>query len=93
MSADLWTVYTQLNAVDAPELSAVNFVKTDDLKHGAGCAELCEELLKDGMECQDLYGRPIKEFWFRFTAPPTEKEVRFIFTLKALLPAKSEARK
>lgn len=53
-------MYTQLNAVDAPELSAVNFVKTDDLKHGAGCAELCEELLKDGMECQDLYGRPIK---------------------------------
>ena len=26
-------VYPRLNAVDAPELSAVHFVKTDDLKH------------------------------------------------------------
>ena len=109
-------VYTRLNAVDAPELSAVHFVKTDDLKHTfckrmghlslcalhyflvqfvyAGCAELCEELPKDGMECQeDLYGRPIKEFWLRFTAPPTEKEATFISTLEALVPAESEARK
>ena len=60
----------------------------------AGCAELCEELPKHGMECQeDLYGRPIKEFWLRFTAPPTEKEVTFISTLEALVPAESEARK
>ena len=109
-------VYTRLNAVDAPELSAVHFVKTDDLKHTfckrmghlslcglhfficlfvyTGRAELCEELPKDGMECQeDLYGRPIKEFWLRFTVPPTEREARFISTLEALVPAESVARK
>ena len=58
------------------------------------CAELCEELPKDGMECQeDLYGRPIKEFWLRSTAPPTEVEVKFISTLEAFVPAESEARK
>ena len=108
--------YTRLNAVDAPELSAVHFVKTDDLQHTfckrlghlslcglhfflclfvyTGCAELCEELPKDGSEYQeDLYGRPIKEFWFRFTAPPTKREVTFISTLEALVPAESEARK
>lgn len=78
-------VCTQLNAVDAPELSAVHFVKTDYLEHTfckrtghlslcalhfflsqvvhAKCAELCEELPKDGMESQeDLYGRLIKDF-------------------------------
>lgn len=109
-------VYTRLNAVDAPELSAVHFVKTDDLQHTfckrmghlslcglhfylclfvyTGCAELCEELPKNGMECQeDLYGRPIKEFWLKFNAPPTEREVRFISTLEALVPAESEARR
>jgi hypothetical protein len=109
-------VYTLLNAVDAPELSAVHFVKTDGLKHVfckrmghlslcalhfflnqfvySGWADLCEELPKDGMECQeDLYGRPIKEFWLRFPAPPTEKEATFISTLEALVPAESEARK
>ena len=50
----------------------------------AGCAELCEQLPQDGMECQEgLYRRPVKGFWLRFTAPPTVKEV----------PAESEARK
>ena len=74
--------YTRLNAVNAPELSAVHFVKTDDLQHTfckrlghlslcgihlflclfvyTGCAELCEELPKDGLEYQeDVYGRRI----------------------------------
>jgi len=61
---------------------------------GCVCVELCEELAKDAMECQeDLYGRPIKEFWLRFTAPPTEKEVTFLLTLEALVRAESEARK
>ena len=60
----------------------------------AGCAELCEELPKDGMECQeDLYGCPIKEFSLRFTTLPKEKEVTFISILEALVPAESEARK
>lgn len=109
-------VYTRLNAIDAPELSAIHFVKTDDLNHVfckrmghlslcalhfilnqfvySGKADLCEELPKDGMECQeDLYGRPIKEFWLRFTTRPTEKEIRFISTLEALLPAETDARK
>jgi len=37
----------------------------------SGKADLCEELPKDGMECQeDLYGRPIKEFWLRLTTRP-----------------------
>lgn len=70
-------MYIRLNAVDAPELSAVNFVNTDRwlaICHivfynriarvslcalhyflsqfaKAGCAELCEELPQDGMEC------------------------------------------
>ena len=58
------------------------------------CAELCEELPKDGLEYQeDVYGHPIKEFWLRFTAPPTEREITFIPTLEALVPAESEARK
>ena len=48
-------VYTT-EAVDAPMLSAVYFVKTDKLINlfvCTGCADLCEELPKDGMECQE----------------------------------------
>ena len=90
-------VYSQLNAVDAPEHSAVHFVKTDDLItlfECTGCADLCEELPKNGMEGQeDPHGGPIKEFWLRFTTPHTVKEVTFILTLEALVNSKSDGRK
>ena len=58
----------------APKLVCITYLS----KPVCVCAELCEELPKDGL---------------RFTALPTEKDVTFFPTPEALVPTGSEARK
>jgi hypothetical protein len=110
-------VFTRLFGIDAPELPAVHFVKTDDLKNVfckrmghislcavhlflrmfvlCGTAELCEEIPKEGWDPpHDCYGRPLKEFWFRYLTPPSEKMERvFLESVEQLINTQPELRK
>ena len=109
-------VHVRFNGIDAPELSAVHFYKTNDLDHVfvkrighlslcavhfflrlfvlEGTAELCEELVREDFEQpDDVYGRPLKEYWFRFpSASVTRNEQNFIDYLVTLVHGKAEAR-
>ena len=109
-------VYVRLNGIDAPELSAVHFFKTDDLSHVfikrmghlslcgfhfflrlfllEGNAELCEQLTKEDVDVPvDIYNRPLKEFWFRFSSPQiTEQERNYINYLELLVSGQPEVR-
>ena len=110
-------VFTRLFGIDAPELSAIHFVKTDDLKHVyskrmghislcavhlflrmfvlAGTADLCEEIPVERMDLpHDYYGRPLKEFWLKYTSQPSdEMEARFLGFVEQLVSNQSELRK
>ena len=110
-------VFTRLFGIDAPELAAIHFVKTDDLKHVylkrmghislcavhlflrlfvlQGTADLCEEIPAEGIDLpHDYYGRPLREFWFKYTTPPSdEMETRFLEFVEQLVSTQSELRK
>ena len=110
-------VFTRLFGIDAPELAAIHFVKTDDLKHVyskrmghislcavhlflrmfvlTGSADLCEEIPVEGMDPPfDYYGRPLKEFWLKYTTPPSnEMEARFLGFVEQLVTTQSELRR
>ena len=110
-------VFARLFGIDAPELAAIHFVKTDDFKHVyskrmghlslcavhlflrmfvlCGTADLCEEIPVERMDPpHDFYGRPLKEFWFKYTTPPSdEMEARFLAFVEQLVSAQSELRK
>lgn len=110
-------VYTRLVGIDAPELSAVHFVKTDNLTNVfckrlghlilcavhfflklfvfCGSAELHEEIPKAGFRSPiEFYGRPLQEFWFKFSSAPAEQvELSFLSSLESIVPAESNARK
>lgn len=110
-------VFTRLFGIDAPELAAIHYVKTDDLQHVYskrmghlslcavhlflrifvlnGTAQLCEELPAEGMDTpHDYYGRPLKEFWFKYMTPPSdEMEARFLEFVEKLISNQSELRK
>ena len=60
----------------------------------SGSADLCEEKIDEEYESPvDNYGRPLKEFWFRFMHPEvTEIEMNFLNQLEALVPAQVECR-
>ena len=108
-------VYTRLNGINAPELSAVYFVKTDNLTNVfckrsghlslcavhfflklfvlCGSAELHEEIPKVDIRSPiDFYGRPLKEFWFKFSSAPTEQvELSLLSSLESFFPAELNA--
>ena len=109
-------IYVRFHGIDAPELSAVHFFKTNDLDHVfvkrmghlsmcavhfflrlfviQGSAELCEELVREGFkQTTDVYNRPIKEYWFKFSSSAvTESEQTYIDYLETLLNGKPEMR-
>ncbi|KAL9977222.1 hypothetical protein ACROYT_G014601 [Oculina patagonica] len=44
-----------------------------------GTALFVYQLTKDGRrKPKDFYGRPLKEYWFKFTASPTDRELRIL---------------
>ena len=56
--------------------------------------ELCEEIPRDGYdEPIDLYDRPLKEFWFKFPAPPSPPARNYITSLENMVSSKPELRK
>ena len=59
-----------------------------------GTSDLCEEITKDGYsEPCDVYDRPLKEFWSRFSSSPNNAEERFIRHLDSLVGIQSRARR
>ena len=59
-----------------------------------GTSDLCEEITKDGYsEPFDVYDRPLKEFWFRFSSSPNNAEERLIRHLDSLVGIQSRARR
>ena len=59
-----------------------------------GNAEFCEQLPKKEFDLPtDIYNRPLKEFWFRFSSPQiTEQEKNYINYLELLLSRQPEIR-
>ncbi|KAL9978007.1 hypothetical protein ACROYT_G015481, partial [Oculina patagonica] len=57
-----------------------------------GSAELCKELVQEGFsQLIDMYKRPIKEYWFKFSSPiVTEAEQTYIGYLETLVSGKPE---
>ena len=55
-------------------------------------AEFCEQLPKNEFDLPtDIYNRPLKEFWFRFSSPQiTEQEKNYINYLELLLSGQPE---
>lgn len=109
--------YTRFYGIDAPELSSVHFIKTNDFQHVfckqvghislcavhlflqmfllSGSAKLCEELPREAApQPRDIYNRALKEYWFKFTTPPSQHlEKVFLQSLEELVPPTSESRK
>ena len=60
-----------------------------------GFAKLCEELPREAApQPRDIYNRALKEYWFKFTTPPSQHlEKVFLQSLEELVPPISESQK
>ena len=106
--------YTSFFGIDAPDLSSVHFIKTNDLQHVfckqvghislcavhlflhmflfRGSAKLWEELPSEPTpQPRDIYNRAMKEYWFKFTTPPSQHlEKVLLNSLEELVPPTSD---